>query len=265
MHVPFLDPVRAAPGFRHRAEVAGQRHSVHDHPAINHERLAPDSMERSASASVTYQSHALTKQSRNVDQPSFASWRRFARQRVLARARGLGCARLTRLDLRPRSMHASGTDASPERCACAHAPTSGSRYLEPMKQWAICLLVLGCAAPPLSTRSALVGETRLRVTTANTTSENGSYDAGHGIRIFRGAHPDVALVQELRYSAGARAFVDAAFGTNFELTLGTGNIPNAVASRFPILEAESGMTPKSPTAGSSGHASTCRVPSTCTR
>lgn len=76
----------------------------------------------------------------------------------------------------------------------------------------------------------------MRVMAANTTSGNGGYDGGHGVRIFQGADPDVALVQEMKYGAGPRAFVDDAFGTSFAFVIGTGNIPNGIVSRYPILE-----------------------------
>jgi endonuclease/exonuclease/phosphatase family metal-dependent hydrolase len=86
--------------------------------------------------------------------------------------------------------------------------------------------------------------TRLRVVAGNLTGAGATYDDERGIRIFRGLRPDVALVQELRYgddSPGAqRAFVDAAFGTTFAFVRGRlangGDIPNAVVSRYPIVD-----------------------------
>jgi endonuclease/exonuclease/phosphatase family metal-dependent hydrolase len=95
--------------------------------------------------------------------------------------------------------------------------------------------VLGCAESAPIDNAVLVGEARIRVMAANTTSGNGGYDAGHGIRIFQGVDPDVTLVQELSYDDGPRAFVDDAFGTSFDFVVGTGNIPNAIVSRYPIL------------------------------
>lgn len=83
---------------------------------------------------------------------------------------------------------------------------------------------------------------RVRVMAANLTSGTGqSYDAGHGIRIIKGARPDVALIQELNYGANSaadiRAFVDAAFGTEFYYYReGGAQIPNGIVSRYPILE-----------------------------
>ena len=80
---------------------------------------------------------------------------------------------------------------------------------------------------------------RVRVMAANITSGDAStYDAP-GIRIFRGLAPDVALVQEMKYPAGIRALVDAAFGPEFVFAIEVqpGGIPNGIVSRYPILEA----------------------------
>jgi len=83
---------------------------------------------------------------------------------------------------------------------------------------------------------------RIRVMAGNLTSGTGqSYDPGHGVHIFKGAHPDVALVQELNYGTNSatdiRAFVDAAFGTEFVYYReGGAQIPNAIVSRYPIAE-----------------------------
>jgi endonuclease/exonuclease/phosphatase family metal-dependent hydrolase len=88
----------------------------------------------------------------------------------------------------------------------------------------------------------LAATTRLRVMAGNLTSGTAqSYDPGHGIHIFKGAHPDVALVQELNYGSNSttdiRAFVDAAFGTEYSYYReGGAQIPNAIVSRYPILE-----------------------------
>ena len=76
----------------------------------------------------------------------------------------------------------------------------------------------------------------LRVVAGNITGQGQRYDDGAGIRIFQGLHPDVALVQETNYSAGVRAFVDEAFGPEFEYVVGSGRIPNSVVSRFPLID-----------------------------
>ncbi|HYO73952.1 MAG TPA: endonuclease/exonuclease/phosphatase family protein, partial [Archangium sp.] len=92
----------------------------------------------------------------------------------------------------------------------------------------------------LSTGGASLGEFRLRLMAANTTSGTAqSYDPGHGIRIFQGTKPDVVMIQEFNYTSGSiRSFVDTAFGPNFYYYRETGaQIPNGVISRYPILAA----------------------------
>lgn len=63
--------------------------------------------------------------------------------------------------------------------------------------------------------------------------------ADPGIRIFQGLRPDITLIQEFNYgsnsTADIRSFVDTAFGPEFAYTRETGQIPNGVISRFPIL------------------------------
>lgn len=84
---------------------------------------------------------------------------------------------------------------------------------------------------------------QLRVVAANLTSANGqSYDAGHGIRILQGIHPDVVMIQEFKYGDNSdiaiRSFVDTAFAPTFSYYRETGAlIPNGVISRYPIVEA----------------------------
>jgi endonuclease/exonuclease/phosphatase family metal-dependent hydrolase len=92
----------------------------------------------------------------------------------------------------------------------------------------------------LATGVAPLGEFRLRLMAANTTSGNGqNYDPGHGIRIFQGTKPDVVMIQEFNYTAGSiRQFVDTAFGPGFHYYRETGaQIPNGVISRWPIIAA----------------------------
>lgn len=88
----------------------------------------------------------------------------------------------------------------------------------------------------------LDGGTLLRVIAANLTSGNNqSYDLGHGQRILQALQGDIIAMQELnvgsRTPAELRAFVDATFGAQFSYVRGSGNIPNGVVSRFPILDA----------------------------
>jgi endonuclease/exonuclease/phosphatase family metal-dependent hydrolase len=88
----------------------------------------------------------------------------------------------------------------------------------------------------------LVSDVRVRLMAANLTSgTQQSYDPGHGIRIFQGVKPDVAMIQEFNYGANSaadlRSFVDQAFGTTFSYCREAGaQIPNGVVSRYPILQ-----------------------------
>lgn len=94
------------------------------------------------------------------------------------------------------------------------------------------------------------GGWRLRVMAANTTSGNRqSYDPGEGLRIFQGVHPDVALIQEFNYGDNSdtaiRGFVNTAFGSSFSYYRERGaQIPNGVASRYPILASGSWTDPR---------------------
>lgn len=76
-----------------------------------------------------------------------------------------------------------------------------------------------------------------------------TYDPGEGIRLFKGLHPDVALVQELNYGGNGAADVDAfvaeAFGAEYTYIREEGvQIPNAVVSRFPIEQSGRWADPK---------------------
>jgi hypothetical protein len=91
--------------------------------------------------------------------------------------------------------------------------------------------------------------TRLRVMAANTTTgTKQSYDPGQGLRIFQGLHPDVALIQEFNYGDNSdtaiRGFINTAFGTSFSYYRETGaQIPNGIASRYPIKSSGSWVDP----------------------
>ena len=95
----------------------------------------------------------------------------------------------------------------------------------------------------LGVQEAQVGEVRVRVMAANTTSGTlQSYDPGHGIRIFQGTKPDVVLIQEFNYgdnsATAIRGFVDTTFGSTFHYYReGGATIANGVISRWPILAA----------------------------
>ncbi|WP_309892875.1 lamin tail domain-containing protein [Archangium sp.] len=95
----------------------------------------------------------------------------------------------------------------------------------------------------LGVQESAVGEVRVRLMAANTTSGSlQSYDPGHGLRIFQGTKPDVVMIQEFSYgdnsAAAIRGFVDTAFGTTFHYYReGGAQIPNGVISRWPIIAA----------------------------
>jgi endonuclease/exonuclease/phosphatase family metal-dependent hydrolase len=83
----------------------------------------------------------------------------------------------------------------------------------------------------------------LRIAAANLSSGNNqNYDDGAGLRILDGVNPDVVMIQEFNYLSGSaanyRALVDSTFGTNYSYYVEpTGNIPNGIISRYPILAA----------------------------
>ncbi len=77
----------------------------------------------------------------------------------------------------------------------------------------------------------------LKVMAANITSGNAQSYQGPGIRIFQAIKPDIALVQEFNYNDGSiRDLVDTAFGKNFHVCEGDGQIPNGIVSKWPILK-----------------------------
>jgi endonuclease/exonuclease/phosphatase family metal-dependent hydrolase len=82
--------------------------------------------------------------------------------------------------------------------------------------------------------------TRIRIVSGNLTSGRfQSYDPGHGSRIFQGLKPDIALIQEMnagdKSDAAARAWARAVFGAQFSIFREEGEIPNGIASRWPII------------------------------
>jgi endonuclease/exonuclease/phosphatase family metal-dependent hydrolase len=88
----------------------------------------------------------------------------------------------------------------------------------------------------------------VRVMAANLNGNTQSYQP-FAIRIFQGLQPDVVAIQEFNYTstngvnvnnvAAFREMVDTAFGTNYvyyrEPFTGSGDIPNGVISRYPII------------------------------
>lgn len=95
---------------------------------------------------------------------------------------------------------------------------------------------------PLPREAAPLAGTRLRLMAGNLTTGSQNYNNGEGTRIFQGTKPDIAMIQELKYggntSAEIRAWVTEAFGAEFQYYRGgSGNIPNGIVSRYPILSA----------------------------
>ncbi len=119
------------------------------------------------------------------------------------------------------------------------------------------LLVTACAAgeEPERDRSASPASAEdgvLRVVAGNLTSGGPQdWDAGHGRRILAGLDADVALLQEMNVGddseAALRGFVDDTFGPGFSFFREPGRrIPNAVVSRFPIIEGGVWLDPEAP-------------------
>jgi endonuclease/exonuclease/phosphatase family metal-dependent hydrolase len=83
---------------------------------------------------------------------------------------------------------------------------------------------------------------RVRIAAANLTSGNlQSYDPGAGIRILQGLHADIVLLQEVNYGLDGiddlRQLTDDICGQECTMARGAGQIPNAVISRYPVLDA----------------------------
>jgi endonuclease/exonuclease/phosphatase family metal-dependent hydrolase len=88
--------------------------------------------------------------------------------------------------------------------------------------------------------AAPLAGTRLRLMAGNLTTGSQNYDNGEGTRIFQGTKPDIAMIQEFKYGGNSsgeiRAWVTEAFGSEFQYYRGgSGNIPNGVVSRYPII------------------------------
>jgi endonuclease/exonuclease/phosphatase family metal-dependent hydrolase len=83
---------------------------------------------------------------------------------------------------------------------------------------------------------------RLRIVAGNLSSgTEQSWDPGHGIRMLKGLAPDVAVLQEFNYGKNTdedyRKFLAAAFDDSFSYTAEPDvQVPNAVVSRYPIIE-----------------------------
>ena len=90
---------------------------------------------------------------------------------------------------------------------------------------------------------------RVRIAAANLTSGNSqSYDPGEGIRILQGIHADIVLMQEVNIGLDGiddlRQLTDDICGQECTMARGSGQIPNAVISRYPVLEAGTWVDPQ---------------------
>jgi endonuclease/exonuclease/phosphatase family metal-dependent hydrolase len=107
-------------------------------------------------------------------------------------------------------------------------------------------ILFGCLAVFFSASALAQNNINVRVMAANLNGDTQSYQP-FAIRIFQGLKPDIVAIQEFNYSNNTasdfRSMVDTAFGTNFvyyrEPYTGSGDIPNGIISRYPILVAGS--------------------------
>src|SRR5438874_2053426 len=106
------------------------------------------------------------------------------------------------------------------------------------------LLAVSCGGPLEEGPDGedLNGKVRLRLVSGNlSTGNNQSWTAGEGLRILRGLHPDVAMVQEFNYASNSaadiQAFANAVCGAPCHVARESGaglQIPNGIVSRYPI-------------------------------
>lgn len=95
----------------------------------------------------------------------------------------------------------------------------------------------GHPTPPTCDSGAAV---TVRIVTGNLSSGNDqSYTTGEGGRIFKALDGDVVMIQEFNVNtnsdADVQAFVTRYFGPTYIYDRGTGQIPNGVITRWPIL------------------------------
>lgn len=113
-----------------------------------------------------------------------------------------------------------------------------------------CFFICGLALTP---RVHAQSNLALRVMAANITSGNNQSYLDHGVRIFQGLKPDIVCIQEFNTTTNTiRAFVDTAFGTNFNYfreSVAGYDIPNGVISRWPIIASGSWDDSESPNRG----------------
>jgi endonuclease/exonuclease/phosphatase family metal-dependent hydrolase len=119
-------------------------------------------------------------------------------------------------------------------------------------------LLLGFLLAPLNLAAytVVLTNTTVRIMAANLNGNTQSYQP-FATRIFQGLHPDVVAIQEFNYTstngidvnnaAAFREMVDIAFGTNFvyfrENYTASGDLPNGIISRYPILASGSWADP----------------------
>ncbi|MDR3459932.1 MAG: immunoglobulin domain-containing protein [Verrucomicrobiae bacterium] len=109
-----------------------------------------------------------------------------------------------------------------------------------------CLLLSLLGGIFLLTSALAQSNVNVRVMAANLNGNTQSYQP-FALRILQGLKPDVVAIQEFNYSnntpADFRFMLDTALGTNFvyyrEPFNGSGNIPNGIISRWPIVSAGS--------------------------
>lgn len=90
------------------------------------------------------------------------------------------------------------------------------------------------------------GPVTVRMMAANTTSGNNqSYDPGHGKRIFQAMKPDIVMIQEFNMQTDTiDNFVRSTFGNAYNYYRGTGDLPNGIISRYPILSTGQWKSPQ---------------------
>lgn len=97
--------------------------------------------------------------------------------------------------------------------------------------------IYGCAGGACQSAPIPSEGTRIRFMAANITSgKNQDYNDHKGIRIIQAFKPDIILMQEFNYASGARKLVDEVCGTDCSYATTKHSIPNAIVSRYPIIE-----------------------------
>ncbi len=83
----------------------------------------------------------------------------------------------------------------------------------------------------------------IRIMSANVTSGDGQRYQNEGVRLIQAVKPDIALLQEFRYSYQFDDSLDSlvvrAFGPEYVYYVGEGSLNNGIVSKYPILSAGS--------------------------